>query len=235
MFTNIKDSPNPAHYHCEFCSEFSGETDNTFHALYRGTMPHRHLLVTDNFRIFPSIGQIVEGYLLIAPVHHYCTLDELPTELVGELAAICERARSIVSQNYGPCISFEHGARGPVNGGCGIYHAHLHIVPLCGTPDPVAALKEHFPYKKLDALRDIAEVPSRNLPYLFFEDLDSNRYLFSVGNLESQYMRRVLAQAMGTSDWNWRNAGIEERLLTTIHRLSGQFDNTQKFSYARNL
>src|SRR5260370_16987094 len=148
MFTNIKDSPNPVHYHCEFCSEFSGDTYNSFHALYRGTMPPRHLLGTDNFRIFPSIGQIVEGYLLIAPVQHYCTLDELPTELVGELAAICERARSIVSQNYGPCISFEHGARGPVNGGCGIYHAHLHIVPLSATPAPLPPLTDPSPPTK---------------------------------------------------------------------------------------
>src|SRR5712664_2596638 len=116
-FTNRQDSPNSAHYHCEFCSEFSGSTDNVFYTLYHDTTPDRCLLATRNFRVFPSIGQIVEGYLLIVPVHHYWALDELPTELADELAAICECARSIVSQNYGRCISFEHGARGPANGG----------------------------------------------------------------------------------------------------------------------
>src|SRR6266513_2133454 len=234
MFTNTQDSPNSAHYHCEFCSEFSGSPDNAFHALYHDTMPHRYLLATDNFRVFPSIGQIVEGYLLIVPLHHYCALDELSTRLADELAAICERARSIVSQNYGPCISFEHGARGPANGGCGIYHAHLHVAPPCGIPDPVTELKERFPHKRLGALRNIIDVSNRDLPYLFYEDLDSNRYQFSIGSLESQYMRRMLAQAMGTSDWNWRTMGIEERLLTTIHRLSGQFDCTQNFAHVAN-
>jgi len=219
---------------CEFCDEFAGGLTNAFYARYQNSQRSRVLLATSGFRVFPSIGQLVEGYLLIAPLEHYTALDEMPTELAGEFVAICARVRSVVSQHYGPCISFEHGARGPANGGCGIYHAHLHVVPLSGIPDPIVELKERFPYERVDDLPNITNVSSRKSPYLFFEDSNSNRYRFSIGNLQSQYMRRVLAEAVGTNDWNWRDAGKEERLLATIQRLSGQLDTTHNFANAPN-
>jgi diadenosine tetraphosphate (Ap4A) HIT family hydrolase len=219
--------PNVFQMSCEFCDEFAGGLTNSFYARYQGCPRTRFLLSTDNFHVFPSIGQLVKGYLLVAPKKHYNAFDEMPTQLAGELAAVCELVRSIVSQNYGPCISFEHGARGPANGGCGIYHAHLHVVPLPGIPDPIAKLKERFPHKRLDALCNISYGSNRNSPYLFCEDFNSNRYRFSIGNLQSQYMRRLLAKAIGTKDWNWRSAGREERLLATIRRLSGQFDSNK--------
>ncbi len=209
---------------CDFCDEFAGGTSNAFYDRYQETLRNRVLLATDSFRVFPSIGQMVEGYLLIAPLRHYAALDEMPTRLGDELADICEHVRTILSQTYGPCLFFEHGARAPANGGCGIYHAHLHVVPLDGAPDPVSGLKTRFSYKKLIALTSLSKESDGDAPYLYYEDLISNRYQFSVGNLKSQYMRRVLAEALGTNDWDWRSAGREERLLATLDRLSSHFN-----------
>src|SRR5712692_8659060 len=222
----LQKRPEPSNVEgCDFCDEFAGGTSNAFYARYRDALRNRVLLASDSFCVFPSLGQLVEGYLLIAPLQHYTALDEMPRRLLDELADICQHIRAILFQNYGPCLSFEHGARGPANGGCGIYHAHLHVVPVDRIPDPVAQLKKRFPHKNLRALNNINEGPNRDSPYLFYEDFNSNRYRFSVGNLQSQYMRRVLAEAIGTSDWDWRAAGREHRLLATLNRLSNHFNN----------
>jgi len=107
--------PSPS-THCDFCNEFAGGTNNAFYTRYHETPRSRTLLATENFRIFPSIGQLLEGYLLIAPLSHYTAMDEMPKELALELADICGRITTVLSRVYGPCVCFEHGARGPING-----------------------------------------------------------------------------------------------------------------------
>jgi diadenosine tetraphosphate (Ap4A) HIT family hydrolase len=209
---------------CDFCNEFAGGTTNAFYARYAGTPPDRILLATENFRVFPSIGQLVEGHLLIAPVSHYTALDEMPKIRSSELIGIWRHVRSQLSELYSPCVCFEHGARGPLNGGCGIYHAHLHVAPLNGHPNPIDALKATFPYTQLTGLNEIWNHSVRLPSYLLYQDLDATLYLFDAGTLPSQYMRKLLADALQEQNWNWRTAGREERLLATMRRLLGQFD-----------
>jgi diadenosine tetraphosphate (Ap4A) HIT family hydrolase len=220
---------------CEFCDEFGGGVNNGFYARYQDCPKTRILLSTENFYVVPSVGQLVDGYLLVLPKDHYTTLDELTTELVAELADTSERVRAALSEIYGSCVCFEHGARGPLNGGCGIYHAHLHIVPLSGISDPAESLKLKFPFAELVHLREIGHRSASLSSYLFYQDSDARLYLFDTGPLPSQYMRKLLADALRTQDWDWRTAGREERLLATIRRLSGQFDNTQDYADAPNL
>jgi diadenosine tetraphosphate (Ap4A) HIT family hydrolase len=213
---------------CDFCDEFSGGSSNAFRARYGQSVQDRVILATESFRVFPSIGQLVEGYLLIAPVAHYRALDEMPTQVFDQLSTVRESVRAAMSKTYGPSLSFEHGAREPVNGGCGVYHAHLHVVPFPTLRDPVAELKNRFPCKLLPQLKDIATVTHGTSPYLLYEDLESNSYAFFVGNLSSQYMRRLLAEILGQSDWDWRAAGREQRLFDALARFSGLFDTAQR-------
>jgi diadenosine tetraphosphate (Ap4A) HIT family hydrolase len=201
---------------------------NAFRSRYERSLPDRAILTSENFRAFPSIGQLVEGYLLIAPLDHYTAIDAMPMNIFGEYAGICRRVRTALSDVYGPCIFFEHGARAPVNGGCGIYHAHLHATPLAGIQDPIQILRATFPYRELETLEEIRHESARLPTYLFYEDAESRLYLFDTGPLPSQYMRKLIADALHDSNWNWRTAGREERLLTTMERLSGRFDGTLK-------
>jgi hypothetical protein len=60
--------------------------------------------------------------------------------------------------------------------------------------------------------------------YLFYQDSKARVYLFNSGPLPSQYMRKLLADALNEKDWNWREAGREEHLLATLQRLSSHFD-----------
>ena len=161
-------------------------------------------------------------------------MGDLPVLLLEEFAAICEFVGKTLKGQYGPYVLFEHGTRSEGAGGCGIYHAHLHATPLAGVRDPVDTLRSRFSYAELTHLNEISEQSSGLPSYLFYQDSDAKLYLFDTGPLPSQYMRKLLADALGEQDWNWRDAGREERLLATIRRLSGQFDCTQNFAHVPN-
>ncbi len=216
--------------HCDLCNEFSGAAENAFNRIYEGRPENRVLFRSNDFAVIPSLGQIVEGYLLLLPIEHFKALGDLPDPFVDELAQICQLAGKVLRNEYGSFILFEHGTRSEGVGGCGIYHAHLHAVPLGHVPDPVDALKKNFPCAELTHLNQVSK-ESAGLPsYLFYQDSVGRRYLFDTGPLPSQYMRKILADALGEQHWNWRDAGREERLLATIRRLSGQFGGAQTFA-----
>jgi|SRR6266850_1990156 len=219
---------------CDFCNEFSGDPENTFYRIYEGRPESRILFRSNRFAVVPSLGQIVESYLLVLPIEHFRAVGDLPGHYLDEFDAVCQRVGKIFKDQYGPYILFEHGTRTEGAGGCGIYHAHLHAAPLASASDPIELLKLKFPYTELAHLKDISK-QSADLPsYLFYQDSNARLYLFNTGPLPSQYMRKVLADALVEEDWNWRDAGREERLLATIRRLSGQLDITHNFSHAPN-
>src|SRR5258708_40286272 len=164
--------------HCDFCEELLGGSDNSFARIYRGEPRNRILFGSDEFAIMPSLGQLVEGYLLVLPIKHFKALGDLPGPLFEELATISKRLGKIIKDQYGPYVLFEHGARSEGVGGCGIYHAHLHATPLAGLSDPVDALKSRFPSAELTNLGEISK-RSVGLPaYLFYQDSAARLYLF---------------------------------------------------------
>jgi diadenosine tetraphosphate (Ap4A) HIT family hydrolase len=213
---------------CEFCDEFSGGVRNGFRMRYGGSIGDRSILATQHLRVFPSLGQLVEGYLLIAPTKHFAAVGDLPSGALNDLADTVSRVKAALSKNYGPCVLFEHGVRATGSGGCGIYHAHVHAFPLTGASDPVDSLKSAFPYQRLQHMCEIAKESAQLPCYLLFQDADGALYLFDTGPLPSQYMRRLLAQALGSPDWDWRSTGMEARLQTTLERLSGEFESRAK-------
>jgi len=213
---------------CDFCCELSGEKGSAFSRIYGGDPENRVLLRSEQFVVMPSLGQIVEGYLLLLPSRHFKALGDLPTSSVNELSRISRQTGEILAEEYGPYVLFEHGTRSESAGGCGIYHAHLHAAPLGTISDPVRALKATFPYEEFAELREIKDRTTGLSSYLFYRDLDGGLYIFDTGPLPSQYIRKLLADAIGEQVWDWRAAGREERLLATIHRLLGHFDRAKK-------
>lgn len=206
--------------HCDFCDEFSGGRENAFARIYSHDQMSRILFHSENFVVFPSLGQIVEGYLLLAPTSHWKALADMPDPIFHEFAALCKSVRGILEGEYGSCIFFEHGTRRADSGGCGIYHAHLHAVPFPDSSEPSHALRSKFPYKELADPKEMKKQTEGLSAYLYYENSQARPYVFDVGILPSQYMRRLLAQALGKNAWDWRAAGEEEALLATLSRLS---------------
>src|SRR3989344_6771630 len=112
---------------CQYCSEFEiGHLD------FNGkNLGNRMLFETDNFVVFPTIGQIVEGYSLIASKLHYTGMGHIPLELHAELESVKNKVRKVLTDNYRNPLFFEHGpASRAKKGGCCIEHAHFHAVPV---------------------------------------------------------------------------------------------------------
>jgi diadenosine tetraphosphate (Ap4A) HIT family hydrolase len=203
---------------CDFCNEFGGGVKNAFAERYSKELSDRVLIATDDFRTVPSLGQIVEGHLLIVPVHHYRAVADMSAEHVGKLEILCDHVRSVLQDQYGHCIFFEHGIRKD-GGGCGIDHAHVHALPL-EVPSVLSFLTRTFKLSRVHHLADIGSTVTQGSSYLFFEDATSQRYVVPVNHLPSQYMRKLVAESIGRANWNWRDSGRESELISTLHRLS---------------
>lgn len=208
--------------HCEFCDEFSGGAQNEFAKRYAGHISNRSLFGNSHFQIVPTLGQIVEGHLLVVPTEHRCALADVPNQELRELETLCRRISSILTEKHGSCVFFEHGTRGERSGGCGIDHAHMHAVPVAAV-GVLDVLTREFGGFAITDLADINEVVKRESSYLFFEDGSASRHVFPVKELPSQYMRKLVSESIGKSDWDWRKCGREPELLSTLERLTPLF------------
>ncbi|HEV2491893.1 MAG TPA: HIT domain-containing protein [Terriglobia bacterium] len=208
---------------CDFCDEFSGGHDNAFSHRYADDPSDRILFATENFAVLPSLGQIVEGYLLIVPREHFRTLADVGINLMRELVNVKSSVQSALSASYGPSAFFEHGARSERSGGCGIYHAHLHAVPLRQEMAFIARLNETFALKPISGVERIGDALGSNGSYLYYQDFDAREYATRVDHLPSQYMRKLLADMLGQNNWDWRECGREDALLSTLDKLAASF------------
>jgi diadenosine tetraphosphate (Ap4A) HIT family hydrolase len=207
---------------CDFCDEFSDGRKNAFSLRYGPTFLDRVILATGQFRVVPSLGQITQGHLLVVPVKHICSLCDLRNEDLLEMDNLRADVRSTLQEIYGACVFFEHGIRTQGSGGCGIDHAHMHAVPVTGD-GVLKTLTQEFNGRSVQSLAEIKRSLDQDSSYLFFEDASSQRYVFPVNNLPSQYMRKLVAESIGKSNWDWRTYGHEPELISTMQRLSPFF------------
>jgi len=199
--------------YCEFCDEFSGGSRNAFATLYGEKLASRTLLETDHVRVLPSLGHFVKGYLLLVTKVHFCALADIPYEAIREVEDLKISLAQRLQLQYGPYVFFEHGARTVDSGGCGIYHAHLHAVPLKAC-NVLPKLQDQFPHRPIESMSDLKTAePSKS--YLYYEDSAGHSWLFFPKALPSQYLRRLIAESAGISQWDWRRSGREDALLAT--------------------
>ncbi len=203
---------------CEFCNEF------TRGYLDIGGIKNRILYETDNFMVFPALGQIVEGYLLIVPKEHYLNMGSLPIEMYSELESIKEKVQNILQEVYEMPVIFEHG---PVSstrrGGCCIDHAHFHVVPV--NVDIIQELSRSFSYRTITSLIELKQQFESGTPYFFVEDQQKNKYVFDIiRRVPSQYIRKIIASKIGKLEiYDWgAYFGIEE-MKRTIKKLKRLF------------
>src|SRR5581483_7342303 len=108
---------------CTFCAELKMGSDC---ALW-----NQPLAETENFVVVPSLGSLVQGWVLIVPKNHSLSLGAMHIGFRKEIDTLEKRIKeSLHAQYRKPVVSFEHGPSAVKHGtGCGIDHAHLHLVP----------------------------------------------------------------------------------------------------------
>lgn len=211
---------------CEFCCEFACDERARFSREYGDSVRSRVVADQGDFVAIPTVGQLLPGSLLILPRRHFDTCAQAQASLgSADLIRLVERACDAL-RRFGRPLVFEHGAKPHTGGACGIYHAHLHVVPA---PDAVR-LGELLPLRANTA-RSLVEALVANEgkdEYLLARDTDG-----LIGHLElspgerddfpSQYLRRFLVRRFALDrPWDWREAVAPERdLLWTIESMAG--------------
>ena len=207
---------------CQFCSEIQGMGPTLFHDIYASVLPSRFVADHQHFVAFPTLGQLVPGSLLVIPKQHVETFAQLTSTLRLEALHFTNELEARL-QRYGHVFIFEHGAQSSSSGGCGIYHAHLHLVPL---PKPVKhdELVE-FPVQRADNLLDVWHKAENYTEYLALKDA-CGTVVYCVprdpkGGFGSQYCRRKIAEYLNLEQpWDWRAYdSVEPFLLETVETL----------------
>lgn len=205
---------------CRFCDEFK----RGYIEFKEKKLGNCILFETENFLVFPAIGQIVEGYLLIAPKKHYLGMGSIPKELYVELELVVKKVRSVLTENYSVPLFFEHGPASQVQkGGCCIQHAHFHAVPV--QMEIVEEISKHFKCNSIDSFLELKTQFKKEKSYFFVEDNNKKRFLFQVPNVvPSQYIRQIIAAKLNKRDrWNWQLCPGLDELNKTFKKLKDKF------------
>ena len=189
---------------CEFCIEL-GECPGARFADIYPQLRSRVIVREGGLAALPTLGQLFPGSLLLVPEQHYETCADLPRPIVDRVSGLVSRL-SATSRRFGQPAFFEHGARHDTGGSCGIYHAHLHLVPLPGRLSPGDLFPAHLSVapdlrSALRSLRGCSQYllagNEHGVVYARVVDMPTQP--------GSQYFRRLLAERFGsTRPWDWR-------------------------------
>lgn len=203
---------------CDFCKELCNLSNCIFRTTYR-ELNSRIVFENQNFVVLPTIGQIVEGYLLILPKKHYRRISELPNQMIRSLSDAIDNTARLLNDVYGLPIFFEHGPSSSSNA-CGTTHAHIHAVPFKNSDYLLMCLKKKYSGFMINNLSDLREQTNADNDYLLYVD-GKRKYVFVSKVMQSQYMRKLIAQAVGKKLWNWKKFGKEPEMLKIVTSLKG--------------
>ena len=200
---------------CRFCHIADGHGGGEENAFF---------MSTDEYFAMPSIGSLVEGWALVCPKRH-----AVSSSKVADSNGFWNFVYSVgekVQEEYGSVVVFEHGAiaEGSLTG-CGVDHAHVHIVPI---------EKKKFRYGVDEEISDwetvrLSEMAAvvRGREYLMHATLDSIKsgycMVHFLGEPRSQFFRKIIARALGVPDkFDYKKFRYLENAIGTYKRLEGR-------------
>lgn len=189
------------HPPCDFCTELSGVTAAS-------NIETRPKWVSRSLAIMPTIGPLTQGHLLFAPRRHVTSFGQLSSLEWSEVVAAEADVAALLTRQFGATIAFEHGTSGvPSAGGCGIDHAHMHFVPVAeqvmGLPPVPSASWLRLDSDWSSRLQTLA---TSMTPYVYMRTVDGARFATPARSLPSQFVRRWVAELLGTACWDWRES-----------------------------
>jgi ATP adenylyltransferase len=171
---------------------------------------------TSNFVVIPTLGALIEGWLLIVPKNFYLNFSHLPYTQFAELTNIIDHLENrfrCLFEGAGTVI-FEHGpSETKSNAGCGVDYAHLHWVPT--DFDLKKGVSEFLSltldWKPIKSLADIKAKGATNQDYLYLRDQAGENFLACQDEVPSQTFRKVIAHYLNQPEgFDWKaNFGFE--------------------------
>jgi len=198
---------------CEFCDELAAFKTSRIGKLYP-ELNSRVLIKTKNFSVIPTIGQLLSPMLMIITNDHYDRFSEIDEFPSYEFDTVVDEIQNRINA---PVILFEHGAKCTTGKACGVYHAHIHILPLISDFNPESLIGSG--YHSFNNITDSFKFLAQTENYLLYRDnlggffcstveKSLNKEIFS-----SQYFRKWLTKNyVPDKDWNWNNYNFKEEL-----------------------
>lgn len=177
---------------CRFCTLLAGASDD-FDSTW---------LSEPGYRAMVSVGAMVPGWTLICPVEHIVNLSEKFKS--GDFWRFSATAAQVLEEHYGSCAFFEHGSASEESiTGCGVGHAHAHLVPLNFSLEAEARNSSPQLAWHYCSASEIATL-SMGQEYLFvakkFSGAETVGSLAILQEPTSQFFRRLIAHRLGIGD-----------------------------------
>ena len=183
----------------------------------------RPLLASPNFYVVPSLGALVEGWLLIVPRRHFISAAEIGDDLAEELWEITGLVRDLLAKHYGPVWLFEHGPATAMRSvGCGVDHAHVHLVPMVG--DLIRTARAFLPHGVAFRAANFSSCRDewrKGADYLFVDAPDARGAAAATApSLGSQIFRKAIAELVGRPhQFDWKSDACVDNIYRTIDRV----------------
>jgi diadenosine tetraphosphate (Ap4A) HIT family hydrolase len=189
---------------CSFCSEFvRGELPPAFHK--HTPVRDRVMARTALFATLPSVAPLAVGHLMIVPIKHVRGIAQLqPPERSLVIRAAADYAAKLRRERDAVAI-FEHGVGTGLEGGCGVDHAHLHLVPTSRNTIAEVRRKILLDYREASRydLPSFLDATSSCDSYMWFGASDGPVTAVRTHEIPSQYLRRSLGELIGR-EWDWQ-------------------------------
>lgn len=167
----------------------------------------------NHFYILPTVGSLVDGYILVVSKRHINSMSELTKNEMDEYNFIIKKYRNIFRDIYGKYpIVFEHGS--PVSDNSiranSVIHAHSHIVNHAYLDEPKIIKRLNF--KPIQRIEDIKS----NENYIMYIN---NNFKYVTYNFEpiSQLMRKLIAKDLKYEDkFDWKKEKFMDNIIKTV-------------------
>lgn len=214
---------------CCICGQIAGDpvSDLISNLMKDRKYVRRVPFETENFAAIPSIGPIAPGHTLLCPKWHVRSMAMAlgpgpnQSELNLEYRMADTGLSGLLSALYSkPIHRFEHGsAEYGTKVVCTVEHAHVHLVPA--EVDILPTIQSEKRWKPIARGFSNLRTIVAEAEYIYYESPDGRSVVtFSDAGFESQYLRRIFAEALGAPEkWNWRSVPSVSEIDLAYRRL----------------
>ena len=187
---------------CVFCDIDKNKIENTI------------IDESDNFIVLPTIGALVDGYLLIVNKKHINSMSELNENERIEYEFLLEKYRKMFKNIYNKFpIIFEHGSPISDMKASSVIHAHTHIVNHQFVNEDMIVKKLNF--KRIDNLN----YSSKEQNYIMYINQQNVCYVSYNFESISQMMRKLIAKDLGYENkFDWKKEMFMGNINSTIRK-----------------
>ncbi len=154
---------------------------------------------TDKYRIVPTKGSLVPGWLLVVSKRHVLCSGELETHELNRLERAIGVAKEFVERHFGAATIFEHGPRvAGTSLGCGVDHLHFHVAPLkFSLVEAVDSVVPNAKWAKLEGLPALRTLHKASIGYAVVREPGAEMAWFQPPPSIRQPLRRAIANELG--------------------------------------